>query len=72
MTGIKPGAFSVSLNERSLGGAILANVFEDVLFGTTTVTHLVRQVSSFHLIQSYLFHSSISNHVIRFVVSLVL
>ena len=51
MTGIKPGAFSVSLNERSLGGSIVANVLEDVLFGTTTVAHLVRQVSSAHLIQ---------------------
>lgn len=41
---MKPGAFSVSLNERALGGNVIANVIEDVLYGTITVTHLVRQV----------------------------
>ena len=45
MTGIKPGAFSVSLNERALGGSTIADALEEVLFHTISVTHLVRRVS---------------------------
>jgi len=42
--GIRAGGFSVQLNARYDGGELLPNLFEDVLRGGKTPTHLMRRV----------------------------
>ena len=44
MTAVKPGAYSVSLNERALGGSTLVDILSGALFGASAVTHKLRQV----------------------------
>eukprot|EP01130_Rhizamoeba_saxonica_P016736 TRINITY_DN7795_c0_g1_i2.p1 TRINITY_DN7795_c0_g1~~TRINITY_DN7795_c0_g1_i2.p1 ORF type:complete len:386 (+),score=75.02 TRINITY_DN7795_c0_g1_i2:165-1322(+) len=46
LTGIKPGAFAVSINERNFGGNLMIDSLEALLYGSYSPTHLVRYVLS--------------------------
>lgn len=44
LTGMSTAGFSVSINERALGGEIVADALEAVLLHSWCPTHLARQV----------------------------
>lgn len=41
-TGMNPGHFSVSINERSIGGSPILDALNAILEGAASVTHLLR------------------------------
>ena len=46
LTGISPNGFSVTLNERNLGGSIIEDGLQAVLGGSSDVGQFLRQVNT--------------------------
>ena len=55
LTGISPHGFSVSINERDLGGYILVNAMDGFLKHVSCPSHLLREVRDDYSINCYYF-----------------